>query len=253
MQWTVSQRLKSAEFGFNYTFGKSIDLGSKTESESTNAVWGFITNPWNPGLHKAVSDYDLTHQWNLYGMAELPFGKGKKWASHGGIIDALFGGWQLSGIYRQSSGFPIGVRNGRAWPTNWQWQGFATQLVPVGETGSYKNAPAVAGPGGPNIFPDPNAAVNAFDYTLPGGTGNRNVLRGDGYFTIDGNLAKSFRMPYHENHRLQIRWEVFNVTNSVRFDVASMSIDIGLRGSFGRYAGLLTQPRVMQFGARYEF
>jgi hypothetical protein len=253
MQWTVSQRMKNAELGFNYTFGKSIDLGSKIESSNTDAVWGFITNPWNPGLHKAVSDYDVTHNWNAYGVAELPFGKGKRWANHGGFVDALIGGWQLSGIYRQSSGFPISVRNGRAWPTNWQWQGWATQLAPVSETGSYKNAPAVVGAGGPNIFPDPNSALAAFDYTLPGGTGNRNVLRGDGYFTIDSSLAKAFSMPYAESHRLQIRWEVFNVTNSVRFDVASMSIDVGQRGSFGRYGGLLTQPRVMQFGARYEF
>jgi hypothetical protein len=253
MQWTVSQRMKNAELGFNYTFGKSIDLGSKTESQGTDAVWGFITNPWNPGLHKAVSDYDVTHNWNMYGVAELPFGKGKRWASRGGLVDALIGGWQLSGIYRQSSGFPISVRNGRAWPTNWQWQGWATQLSPLAESGSYKNAPAVVGAGGPNIFPDPAAALAAFDYTLPGGTGSRNTVRGDGYFTIDTNLAKAFTMPYAESHRLQIRWEVFNVTNSVRFDVASMSIDVGQRGSFGRYGGLLTSPRVMQFGARYEF
>jgi hypothetical protein len=253
MQWTARQRFQSGEFAFNYTFSKSIDLASRAENDATAAVFGFLTNPWNPGLHKAVSDYDLTHQWNMYGLIELPFGKGKHWANHGGIVDAIVGGWQLSGIYRQSSGFPISVRNGRAWPTNWQWQGFATAIAPVPEDGSHKNAPAVVGAGGPNIFADPNAALNSFEYTLPGGIGNRNIVRGDGYFTIDGSLAKSFAMPYAESHRLQIRCEVFNVTNSVRFDVANVSLDIGQRGSFGRYASLLTQPRVMQFGARYEF
>ncbi|MBL8173594.1 MAG: carboxypeptidase regulatory-like domain-containing protein [Bryobacterales bacterium] len=253
MQWTVQQRMKNVEFAFNYTLSKSMDQGSRAESDGTGATFGFLTNPWNPGLHKAVSDYDMTHQWNVFGVVELPVGKGQRWMNRGGVADALLGGWQLSGIYRQSTGLPIGVRNGRAWPTNWQWQGFATQTAAVENTGSHKNAPSVVGNGGPNIFADPNVALNAFQYTLPGGIGNRNSVRGDGIFTIDSNLAKSFRMPYAESHRLQIRWEVFNVTNSVRFDVGSLSLDIGSRGTFGRYSGLLTQPRVMQFGARYEF
>ncbi|MBL8217984.1 MAG: TonB-dependent receptor [Bryobacterales bacterium] len=253
MQWTVQQRMKNVEFAFNYTLSKSLDQGSRAESDGTGATFGFLTNPWNPGLHKGVSDYDMRHQWNVYGVVELPVGKGQRWLNRGGVADAVLGGWQLSGIYRQSSGLPIGVRNGRAWPTNWQWQGFATQVAGVANTGSHKNAPSVVGNGGPNIFADPNVALNAFQFTRPGGSGTRYAVRGDGIFTIDSNLAKSFRMPYAESHRLQIRWEVFNVTNSVVFDVASLSLDIGSRGTFGRYSGLLTQPRVMQFGARYEF
>ncbi|MEJ7605407.1 MAG: hypothetical protein WKF37_03875 [Bryobacteraceae bacterium] len=43
------------------------------------------------------------------------------------------------------------------------------------------------------------------------------------------------------------------MTNTARFDVRSASLSIGTRGSFGRYTALLTDPRVMQFGLRYEF
>jgi hypothetical protein len=254
MQWTLRQRFsKGVEFGFNYTWSKSIDLSSRAESEGTGATFGFITNPWNPGLHKAISDYDMTHQWNANWVIGLPFGRGHRWLGSNAALDTLFGGWQLSGVYRQTTGLPIGVGNGRNWPTNYQWQGYATAIAPVPGVATTKNAPAVTGPGGPNIFRDPSAALQAFNFTLPGGIGNRNALRGDGYFTIDGGLHRRFQMPYSERHSLQIRWEAFNITNSVRFDVASLSINLSNRGTFGRYGDVLTQPRVMQFGARYEF
>ena len=70
--------------------------------------------------------------------------------------------------------------------------------------------------------------------------------------TVDLGLAKSFRMPA-EGHRLQFRWEVFNVSNSVRFDPWSASLSLTRRGSFGKYGYLLTKPRVMQFALRYDF
>ena len=59
-------------------------------------------------------------------------------------------------------------------------------------------------------------------------------------------------MPW-EGHRLQFRWEVFNATNTARFDVSSISLDLTNSGTFGRYQETLAPPRVMQFGLRYEF
>ena len=70
---------------------------------------------------------------------------------------------------------------------------------------------------------------------------------------VDASLNKRFVMPYSEKHSLQFRWEVFNVTNTTRFDVNSASLDISVGGTFGKYSATLTQPRVMQFGLRYEF
>jgi len=61
-------------------------------------------------------------------------------------------------------------------------------------------------------------------------------------------------VPTSQNETLQFRWEVFNVTNSVSFDVQSsfLSGSLGLSsgGSFGNYSGLLNDPRIMQFGLR---
>jgi hypothetical protein len=64
-------------------------------------------------------------------------------------------------------------------------------------------------------------------------------------------------MPWTEKQSLQFRWEVFNVPNTVRFDVQSAllsnSLGLGSGSSFGNYSGLLTNPRIMQFALRYEF
>ena len=247
MQWTVRQRIGSGvEVGLNYTWSKSTDLSSRSENDGTGSTFGFITNPWQPGAHKGVSDYDMTHQWNANWVAELPFGKGKKLLNHGGVLNAIVGGWQLSGVYRHTTGMPISVRDGSNWPTNFQWQGWATMIAPIPGMVTTRNAPAITGKGGPNAFSDPSAAIAAFDFTLPGGSGNRNVIRGDGYFTIDTGLSKRFAMPYSEKHSLQFRWETFNLTNSARFDIGSISINLGSAGNFGKYSDTLTQPRVMQ-------
>jgi hypothetical protein len=68
---------------------------------------------------------------------------------------------------------------------------------------------------------------------------------------VDLGLSKRFSIT--EQHSLQFRWEVFNVTNTVRFDPFSANISLGDVGSFGRYTDTLTLPRVMQFALRYEF
>jgi hypothetical protein len=66
-------------------------------------------------------------------------------------------------------------------------------------------------------------------------------------------LSKRWKMPWAEKQILQFRWEVFNITNSVRFDVQSNTPALDNVTEFGKYTGLLTNPRIMQFALRYEF
>ncbi len=252
MQWTARKRYSSGDqLEFNYTWSKSIDMGSRPEnSTATNAV---IINVYDRRQFRAPSDYDTRHQWNANFVYGLPMGKGRKMLDKGGVVNSIVGGWQLSGLYRQSTGLPTSVGNGRFWPTNWNVTGYATAIsTPV--VGTTRSAPAPpGGTGGVNLFPDPTKAIAAYDYTLPGQSGGRNQIRGDGNFNLDLSLGKSFNMPWSENHKLQVRWEVFNVTNSVRFDPFFTSADLGNLGSFGKYTDTLTLPRVMQFGLRYDF
>ncbi|MFN7936734.1 MAG: carboxypeptidase-like regulatory domain-containing protein [Bryobacteraceae bacterium] len=252
MLWTVRKRFTSGDdITFNYTFSKSIDLASTPENSTGSQ--GVVINSFNRGLFRAVSDYDARHQVNATWVYGLPFGKGRKFADRGGLTNAVIGGWQLSGLWRMSSGLPISIGNGRFWPTNWNITGYATQIGQFAD-GTNKNAGAPpGGTGGANIFQNPAEAVKAFEYSLPGAVGGRNNVRGDGNFNMDMGLGKTFAMPYREGHTLQFRWEVFNVTNTARFDPFSISGTLGTLGSFGKYSDTLTLPRVMQFSLRYDF
>jgi hypothetical protein len=248
MQWTLRKQFSSGlQFDLNYTFSKSIDLGSYRERDTITS--GQIINPWNTGQMKAVSDYDAKHLLSAFVVADLPFGRGRKYGGNvNGFVNTTLGGWGISGIWRQSSGLPVGVDDGGQWSTNWNIEGFATPVAAIASSNT-KNSRT----GGPNIFSDPAAAFNAFTPNYPGTSGGRNVLRGSGYFNIDMALQKRFVMPYSEHHSLQIRAEAFNVTNSAQFDVGSINLDIGNSANFGKYTSTLGNARVLQFGARYEF
>jgi hypothetical protein len=243
MQWTLRKQFANGDqLHFNYTFGKSIDLGSRPESSTASN--GTIINSWNRSQFRATSDFDSRHQLNANAVYNLPFAKGK-----------VYGGWQLGGLFRLQSGLPTSVGIGRNYPTNWNATGYATPTgVPFAD-GTNKNgaAPVATGTSGPNIFQNPVAALASWDFTLPGQTGSRNTVRGDGNFNIDMNLTKSFTMPWSENHKVMVRWDVFNVTNSTRFDPFFTSISLGTTGSFGKYTDTFTLPRVMQFSLRYNF
>lgn len=254
MQISLRHRIvHGLQFDFNYTFSKSIDLSSDANRISAEGgLGGQIINPWNPQALRAVSDFDTPHQFNANWIWELPFGK-DRWIgkdSHG-WVEAIIGGWQLTGLARWTSGFPVGVSNGAQWPTNWQLSGYATQIAPVTTNGAVKNGDGIV-----NIFgtaAQAAAALADYQADFPGQVGARNTLRGDGFASLDAGLDKRWKMPWKESHSLQFRWEVFNVLNLTRFDVQSLNLSITNASTFGNYSALLTNPRTAQFALRYEF
>jgi hypothetical protein len=259
LEFTVRKRFSQGyQFDFNYTWSKCEDLASNRETAGAETTSGAIINSWIPSQNKAVCDYDTTRLASALAVAELPFGKGKKFLGNASpIVNGVIGGWQLSGIFRNSSGFVKSVNNGVGYPTEWAFNGFATQTGVVPAQGTEKNAPAATKTGtrGPNIFADPASAFGAYSPTLAGFIGQRNGIRGDGMFGVDLALGKRFNLfkIRDEQHSLQIRAEGFNITNTVRFDVNTANLDIANQAKFGQYTQTLTNPRVFQFSARYEF
>lgn len=250
MQIVFRKRFNAGtQFDFNYTLSRARDWASRVERNGLFVgTSGTTVNAWNPDSRWADADSDMRHNLNFNGIAEIPIGRERRFgAGMSRVLDAFIGGWQLAGIWRWTSGIPTYVTNGGNYPTNWKWQPPATAIAPV------SGGRTVFLPGGPNLFSDPAAAFAAFTFTAPGSVGSRNNIRGDGFFTIDASLAKRWTMPWNERHNLQLRWEVFNVTNSVRFDPWSASTSVGNPATFGRHSAVLTQPRVMQFGLRYTF
>ncbi len=114
----------------------------------------------------------------------------------------------------------------------------------------------------PNLFSDPEAAYKSFRNARAGEVGDRNSLRLPGYWTLDMGLAKSFSMPWSENHQLQFRVDAFNVTNTQHMGqiqlgrIYGLDIDPDLTEpqlNFGTFTQIQGAPRVLQFGLRYQF
>ena len=244
------------QWDFNYTFSKSLDIGSNAERiNQFEAFYQFdqVINSWSPNQLRAVSDFDTTHQFNTNWVYDLPFGRGRYFgAGSNRWVNAFLGGWQWSGLARWSTGFPTTISTGCCFPTNWELYSSAIATGPKPETGQF-----IDHNGNPNLFRDPTAAGNAFRFSHPGESGQRNELRGPGYFGIDTGLSKAWMVT--ESQTLKLTWEIFNVTNSVRFDVAPLPqssngrLDSAATEVFGTFNSTLTKPRVMQFALRYSF
>lgn len=276
----VSVRKRTGRFQFdtNYVLSKSIDDGSGLEGEDS-FYNGVLPNSFEPRAQRALSDFDLRHNFNANWLYELPIGRGRALGSDlPGWADQIVGGWQVTGVQRWRSGFPIGVYNGAWFPTVWNIDGYGTKVGPV-ESAIQKSAAT-----GPNLFANAvntslgnafdasGTAFAAFTHTPMGGSGSRNVIHGSGFFTIDAGIGKSFRLR-NENQRLQFRWEIFNLTNTVSFASSrnagragansNISLSLDSPSAFGRIINatssasqsypLVPHNRVMQLGLRLEF
>ena len=232
---------------FNYTLSKSMDITSQSERLNTSGATNYsqILNTWNPNQLYGISDYDATHQVNSNYIWNLPVGRGKKFLPTASKwVDEAIGGWETTGIVRWTSGFPFIVDNGAFYPTNWDIEGWASQVAKIPSSAAKRGSLT-------QRFTDKDAVFAAFDHALPGDSGTRNPLRGDGYFSWDAGLDKEFKITEHA--KLQFRWEMFNITNSVRFDSHSISATLDNPQNFGQATVLLTNKRLAQFSGRIEF
>ena len=243
----------------NYTFSKSLDIGSETERASQegntdDAYTNFaIQNTWNPKLNKGVSDFDTHSLVSADWVYVLPVGHGKHFLAHSNaVVNALLGGWQVAGLARWTSGLPFSLES-PAYPSN------------------YNNPAASFNVGNVKVHRNfANGIYHAFDATtvanvnngiyfgqyvrLPyaGEAGQRNTYRGDGYFDIDSSLTKTWNLG--AKLRLKFAAEAYNITNSDRFDVSLNGLNGRAASSnLGNYTGILSEYRRMQFGLRLDF
>lgn len=257
---TVRERLRdSLTFDINYTFSKSIDNASGLQTSTAYGA-GFIENAIRPDDNKAVSDFDMTHIINGNLAWKLPLGKGRTYLNTvNPFVNQIIGGWELTHIFRWNSGTPESAPYDAAiWATNWNAQSWGQRIRKLEATPTKNGYEGV-----PNLFADPKYAYQSFQNARPGATGDRNILRRDGYITLDFGLHKSFSMPWSENHKLQFRWEVFNATNTQRLgspygSTSGYGLDLDPYlytppSDFGHIIEIQGNPRVMQFALRYDF
>ena len=254
---TVRERFKqSLNFDLNYTFSKSLDNASSLERDGQYI--GIILNPLRPNDNKAISNFDLTHIINSAAIWELPVGHGRAYlSSMNPFLNQLLGGWQLTGIFRWNSGLPISAPiDAEVWATNWNVQSNGTRIRAL-------SASPTKGGIHPNFFADPKFAYQSFRNAKPGETGERNTFRRPGFISMDFGLGKTFKLS-PERHKLQLRWEVFNATNTQRLSGPTQSSRAGYglqvdphlgepALDFGRITSIQGNPRIMQFALRWDF
>jgi Carboxypeptidase regulatory-like domain len=264
---SLRERLNALTLDFNYTYAHSLDDASGLQSEGSfgnnNGNGPFIENPIRPQDNYASSDFDIRHNINVLALWELPFGRGRAFlGDSGGVVQALVGGWQLSGIFRWNTGLPVTAPFDDArWATNWDVQANVTPTKSIHTCPSRSSDPKLFGGSGCNV----TAIYQGFRNAYPGETGPRNYLNYPGYTSMDVGLDKTFTMPWNENQKLQLRWETFNVANYQALGLIDLSRtgfgvvrDPGLRGAnpptnWSNFTQIQGSPRVMQVGARFSF
>jgi hypothetical protein len=186
---------------------------------------------------------------------QLPFGEGKKYANSGGVVGALAGGWQMSTIFRYSSGIPVYFRSSFC---NVPGQ-FRAGCIPAitnadavfaQDKGSFDPAK------GPLFNVGAFEPVDSFNYYY--GRGNRveETVRAFGYHNQDLSFIKNTPLPGHTN--LQVRIEAFNVWNWHMFsnpgEWGGLAFTNDLASpDFGKWNGSVTDPRSIQLAIRFEY
>jgi hypothetical protein len=200
LQMQLNRRfIDGAQLGVTYTFSKAMGYADNSDSGLT---WHSVSQ-WE--RNRALTGFDRTHNLQIFGVYELPFGPGKRWATSG-PASWLVGGWQLNGAMTRMSGTPFTVTSA------------GTSLNAPGNTQTADQVKAdVAilggiGPGQSYFDPTAFAPVTAVRY----GTVGRNTMRGPGVFYMDSSIFRNFRLT--ERFVLQFRTEVFNLTNTPWFN-----------------------------------
>jgi hypothetical protein len=248
MQVSFKRRLSGSTFGGAYTFSKSINFA---DNDANPRIQFYPAARQNRGL----AGYDRTHNLQLYGFWELPFGRGKQFASEG-ILSKIVGGFQVGGVLSAMSGTPFNVVQGNANNLNAPGSGQMPDLVKPNVQifdDNLKGAlPAGANPASYQYFDRAAfAAVN-----IPAGqpqrfgTAGRNILRGPGFFNMDLSVFRTIGIT--EGINLQFRAEALNALNHPNF--GNPGADVSNQGQFGFITTLVGQPsRIFRLGARVSF
>ena len=221
----------------SYTWSHSIDDVAELFSDAGAA----IQDKRNLGADKGDSGFDRRHRLSGSYIVQLPFGQGRRWLRDAGMLNALFGGWQLSGVVQAQTGAPFHVTIAN--PS--QFLGVTSSNWRPDVVGDWR----LDDPG-----PDGWVRREAFqiprnpDGTFRFGNMGRNSIVGPGVFTLDAALMKDFRIG--RERRLQFRWEVFNVTNHPSYGLPNTNLS---STDFGAIRSTVSAPRQMQFGVKFVF
>jgi len=257
--------------GVSYTFAKLLTDAAE-DLFGNSPITGVVQNPYDRASLWTPSPNIVPNSLVINFLAELPFGKGKRYLNRDGAADRIIGGWQVSGVVRYRNG-PLlvpfiagGARdfldlvgfNGNLRP-NITGQPFYTDIPAGGLRYQYLNRAAFSAPPAYQNFAVADigsAAYNAY-YANPlrffgNAAPTYSDLRAQPFYTEDFNILKKTRIT--ETTTFEIRVDFINAFNSGRFVLADTNLD-PFNPSFGisARAGDFYQPRHIQLGGRFIF
>ncbi len=219
-----------------YTWSKAIGVCCDTNGDSGPAIalWEYRS------LNRAVMPYDRTHNFNVSGTAELPFGKRNKWLNSGaGAV--LLGGWKLNSLLVMFTGSPFSVSSSTT-PLN--CPGCGSQRADLVKS----SVQYVGGTGPGQSWFDPLAFAPVT--TVRYGTAGFDLLRGPGAVNLDMGLFREIRMS--ERWLLEIRGEALNATNTPHFNNPGTNVDNLIRNADGSVRSLNGFTEITSTSTRRE-
>jgi hypothetical protein len=240
LQASLRQRnVRGFEYLASYTLSRTRtnNLGYYG-SGGVAAEGAYWMNTYEPEWNYGPAFFDARHNFVFSANYELPFGKGRRWGTDSSpLVDAILGGWRLSGIFQEHSGFPITVTDGSA-PS---LQGRRGNERP--------NCVGNPVPSDQNI--DHWLDFNAFSRAPQGTWGNCSigVARAPDYTNIDAVLSKRFNTG--EGRYFEFRAEAFNLTNSPSFGPPAR--DINAPNTFGKITSTVSTARVVELVLKFFF
>ncbi|HEX4066876.1 MAG TPA: TonB-dependent receptor [Acidobacteriaceae bacterium] len=254
---------KLAQFGVVYTYSKAIDFEDNgAGSGSGGLAWNY---PAYYARNRALAGYDQTHNLQIWGIYNFPFGRGYQWASTG-IGNAVLGGWQLNGQFSHVSGTPFTI-SANSNTANAEGEPLYANLVSAYHQLSGHARTTTSNINGGKSWFDPASFANPTEpvysatetpsqITAPVfGNTNRNEFRGPGVSLLNASLFRGFHI-YHESE-FQIRFEAFNVFNHALLysnpNTTVGSSTFGEITSFGPGYSPTQGSRSLQFSGRFQF
>jgi hypothetical protein len=233
LEVTLRRAGKNMSFLLGYTWSKSIDQASSISDPG---------NPYDFAATRALSAFDLPQNFVASYQYKLPF------EHFFGHIKGLTGGWEISGITRASTGFPVALHS--------DGDNSLMGSIPNGvnnqslDLPDYNGAPLDLNGNPRNGLPYFN--ISAFSLNalgIPGNASRRSFL-GPGELNFDLALLKTLQ--FTEARSLQFRIEAFNAFNHTNFfGPAAVNGDISST-LFGQVVNA-APPRLMQAAVKFLF
>jgi hypothetical protein len=248
-QGKITRRIgQTSVVGLVYTKGKAIDY--EDNEELNGLLWN---SPQFFARNKAVAGFDRKYNADAYWLYDLPFGKGQRWVKQG-IPAMVAGGWTITGVLSRLGGTPFTVTDGNSTRV-----GFLNapnnQLTPniIGPLATTKNKPnnssKACAPG--------TLACSFFDVTsftpitttgTPAlGNAGRNIMRGPGFFDVDGSVFRNFKIRNYLT--FQFEANVYGLTNTPHFGNPTSDIN---SSTFGMVTGEATTTNASLGGSQGE-